>query len=156
MGIQARSAATKSGRNRNSPPNLVWRTRGARSSWRTSATSPTTGRSWSGRSSSRRRGSLAKPSSLRIVATAAELSDSPSRARERVISWTERFCFRSEMTCWRSRSCLPGGLPSRGREEEFAAGLTAELMDENAKASWGVAEAGGRLSRGEPLDEVGP
>ena len=52
---------------------------------------------------------------------------------------------------------LAGG-PSlaRGREEEFAAGLMAELMDENAKASWGVAEAGGRLSRGEPLDEVGP
>ena len=39
----SRSAATKSGRNRNSPANLVWRTRGARSSWRTSATSPTTG-----------------------------------------------------------------------------------------------------------------
>jgi hypothetical protein len=38
----SRSAATKSGRNRNRPPNLVWRVRGARSSWRTSATSAVT------------------------------------------------------------------------------------------------------------------
>ena len=101
------------GRNRNRPPNLVRKWRGVRSSWRTSAMSATTGRGWSGRSSSSRRGSLAKPSSLKIAATAAGLSDSPSRARARLMSWTERFCFRRATTCSRSRSCLPGGRPSR-------------------------------------------
>ena len=45
---------------------------------------------------------------------------------------------------------------ARGGSEEVAAGLMAELMDENAKASWCVAEAGGCLGGGEPFDEEGP
>ncbi len=53
------------------------------------------------------------PPPSRSQATAAGLSDSPSRARARLISWTERFCFRSATTWSRSRFCLPGGLPSR-------------------------------------------
>ena len=131
--------------------------RGARSSWRTSATSATTGRGRSGRSSSRRRGSLAKPSSLRIAATAAGLSDSPSRAKARLMSWTERFCLRRATTCCRSRFCLPGGRPWRaGGDEEIAVGLVAELVDEDAETSRRVAEASGRLGRWEAVDEEGP
>ena len=44
--------------------------RSVKSSWRTSATSATTGRGGSGRSSSPRRGNVAKPSCSRIAATA--------------------------------------------------------------------------------------
>ena len=155
--IPSKSAATRSGRKRNRPPNLVWRARGARSSWRTSATSAVTGRGWSGRSSSRRRGSLAKPSSLRIAATAAGLSDSPSRAKARLMSWTERFCFRRVTTCSRSRCCLPGGRPSRAvGAKKSRPGLIAELMDKDAKAPGCIAEAGGCLGGGETVDEEGP
>jgi len=111
--IASKSAETKYGRNRNKPPNLVRKARGVRSSWRTSAISAAVGRGRSGRSSSRRCGSLAKPSCFKIAATAAGLSGSLSRARQRLISWTERFCFRSAMTCSRKRFCLPGGFRSR-------------------------------------------
>jgi hypothetical protein len=45
---------------------------------------------------------------------------------------------------------------ARRREEEFAAGLLAELMDENAKAAWSVAEAPGGFGGGETVDEEGP
>ena len=53
---------------------------------------------------------------------------------------------------------LFAGGPSlvRRREEEVATGMLAELMDENAKATWSVAEAGSCLSRGEPFNEVSP
>ena len=34
--------------------------------------------------------------------------------------------------------------------------LIAELMDEDAKTPWRVSEAGGRLGRGETLNEEGP
>ena len=43
-----------------------------------------------------------------------------------------------------------------GRDEEVAFGLIAELMDEDAKAPRGVAEASGRLGGGETVDEEGP
>jgi len=104
-------------------------------------------RGWSGRSSSPRRGSLANPSSSRIAATAAGLSDSSSRRGARLMSWTERFCFRSATTCFpQSFLRFPGGrtLP-RGGDEEVAAGLVAELMDEDPKTSRCVPEPSGRF-----------
>ena len=70
----------------------------------------------SGRSSSPRRGSLAKPSSLKIAATAAGLSDSPSRAKARLMSWTERFCLRRATTC-SPQPFLLAGRPALGRGE---------------------------------------
>jgi hypothetical protein len=77
---------TKYGRNRNKPPNLVGKLRGVRSSWRTSATSATTGLVFVGRSASRRHGSLAKPFSFKILAIAAGLRDSSSLASGRLMS----------------------------------------------------------------------
>ena len=59
------------------------------------------------------------------------------------------------MTWSRSRFCLPGGRPlGRGREE-IAFGVVAELVDEDAEAPGGVAEASGRLGRGKTLDKKG-
>ena len=53
---------------------------------------------------------------------------------------------------------LLAGRPAlpRGRDEEVAPGLIAELMDEDPKAPRCVAEASGRLGRGETVDEEGP
>ena len=125
------------------------RTRGVRSSWRTSATSATAGRGRSGRSSSGRRGSLAKPSSLRIAATAAGLSDSPSRARARLMSWTERFCLRSATTCSRSAFAFrqDGPLGPWGRRSLAWADCGTD--GPGPGSSRGVPETSSRLSRGE-------
>src|SRR5262249_19461434 len=78
---RSKGTAARLGRNRNSPPNWVRKARGARSSWRTSATSAVVGREPGGRSSSRRRGRRAKPSSLRRLETAAGLRGWPSSRR---------------------------------------------------------------------------
>ncbi len=44
----------------------------------------------------------------------------------------------------------------RGRDEEVALGLVAELMDEDAKAPRRVPEPSGRLGRRDTVDEEGP
>ena len=47
-------------------------------------------------------------------------------------------------------------LRSFGRaEEEVAAGILAKLMDQDAEAPWGIAEAAGGLFTGQSLDEIG-
>ena len=52
---------------------------------------------------------------------------------------------------------LGGGMRPLGRgDEEGALGIPAELVDEDAEAARGVAEAACRLDPREPLDEVGP
>ena len=68
----------------------------------------------------------------------------------RLMSWTERFCFRSAtfLLAWRSSF-------ARGGEEEVPLALIAELMDEDAKATRRVAEPPGRLGGGDALDEEG-
>ena len=65
------------GRNRNRPPTFVRNVRSDRSSFPASATSAALGRVVAGRSSSRRFGRRANPSSLRIVEIEAGLSFSP-------------------------------------------------------------------------------
>jgi hypothetical protein len=52
---------------------------------------------------------------------------------------------------------LPGwsALP-RGGDEEVAAGLVAELMDEDAEAPRRVPEPSGRFGRRDTVDEEGP
>jgi hypothetical protein len=48
------------------------------------------------------------------------------------------------------------GVGPLGRgQEEGAAGILAELMDQDAEATWGVAEAAGDLGAGEAVDEEG-
>src|SRR2546422_10916973 len=59
-----------SGKNRNRPPHSVKKRRGVSDKARTSATAWTVGRGRWGRSSSKRRGSAAKPSALRTSRTA--------------------------------------------------------------------------------------
>ena len=116
-----------------------------------------TGRGWSGRSSSSRRGSLAKPSSFKIAAMAAGLSESPSRARARLMSWTERFCFRRATTCSPQPILLAGrSAVSCGRDEEVALGLIAKFMDEDAKAAGRVTESSGDFGGRDTVDEEGP
>ena len=72
----SRSKPASNGRNRNRPPQRVWKLRGARENWRASATASTVGPTRTGRSSSRRRGSAAKPSALSTSRTAVGLSGS--------------------------------------------------------------------------------
>ncbi len=80
-GIRARN-----GTNRNRPPNWVRNCRGERSSARTSATAATAVRGPAGRSSSDRRGNLAKPSSFSTRETATGLRGVPSSAKTRLMS----------------------------------------------------------------------
>ena len=48
------------------------------------------------------------------------------------------------------------GLWPFGRgEEEVASGILAKLVDKDAEASWGIAEAASGLVTGQSLDEVG-
>lgn len=48
------------------------------------------------------------------------------------------------------------GLWSFGRaEEEVTAGILAKLVDQDAEAPWGIAEAAGGLFTGQSLDEIG-
>jgi hypothetical protein len=42
------------------------------------------------------------------------------------------------------------------REKELAPGLIAKLMDKDPKTSWSISEAGGRLRRGDTLNEKRP
>ena len=52
---------------------------------------------------------------------------------------------------------LAGGPYLSGRrEQEPAPGLIAELVDKDPKTSWSISEAGGRLRRGETLNEKRP
>ena len=55
----------------------------------------------------------------------------------------------------RRGSVLGAAGPFGRREEEVASGILAELVDEDAEAARGVAEAAGGLGAGEPLDEEG-
>ncbi len=51
---------------------------------------------------------------------------------------------------------LGSSLGPLGRgEEEVASRILAELMDQDAEASWGIAEAVGSLITGQSLDELG-
>ncbi len=84
--IRSKGIAARYGRKRNNPPNLVRNCLGARSNLATSATAAGSGRVPAGRSSSRRRGSRANPSCLRMAATAGGLSGWPLWARARLMS----------------------------------------------------------------------
>ena len=84
---------------------------------------------------------------------AAGLSDSPSAASDRLISWTDRFCFRNAMTCSR-RSCLFTRWPSLwGRYDEEFRSAIAELMHKDPEGSRRIAESSGGLCRWKLLDE---
>ena len=82
----SRSRPAGSGRNRNKPPQRVWKLRGASENCRTSATGSTVGAARSARSSSRRRGSAAKPSALSTSRTAVGLSASERSLSDALIS----------------------------------------------------------------------
>ena len=84
--MRLRGTCTSKGTKRNKPPNWVRHWLGCKSSWRTSATAAATGRASAGRSSSRRRGKRAKPSSFKINETATGPRTMFSRARARLMS----------------------------------------------------------------------
>src|SRR6266487_3915139 len=100
----SRSRLARAGRNRNSPPTSVRRLRGASVKARTSAVAAWLAAARPGRSSSARRGSRAKPASLRMAQTAGADSGSPASASTAAMSWTERFCLRRAITRARSAS----------------------------------------------------
>ena len=68
----------------------------------------------------------------------------------------ERFCFRKAITCSRTLSFLGAFWgPLGGWKEEGAVGVLAEVMDQDAKASFRVPESFGGLPVGQALDEIG-
>ena len=68
----------------------------------------------------------------------------------------ERFCFAQGDDAIAEGIGFGCGLGSLGRgEEEVASGILAELVDEDAEAPWGVAEAASGLGTGEAIDEEG-
>ena len=111
--------------------------RGVRSSWRTSATSavdgPRAGRAVRRRA---RRGSRAKPSSLRISGDGRR-AERLALACQRAADVVDGEVLLAQGDDLLAQPIAPWGRPAalwRGRKEEVPVGVLAELMDEDAEA----------------------
>src|ERR1017187_3273447 len=148
---------TRSGTNKNSPPQLVANSvPGARVNVRTSATGSTVGAGPADRSSSRRRGSGAKPSARNTSRTAVGLKGILRSASTSAISYIEWFCLRSAMT----RSCALDFCgcsrgPGVGGNEELRVRIAAKRVAEHAKGARAIAEVARHFMRRAALQEEG-
>src|SRR6266496_4364743 len=147
----SRSRLARAGRNRNSPPTSVRRLRGASVKARTSAVAAWLAAARPGRSSSARRGSRAKPASLRMAQTAGADSGSPASASTAAMSWTERFCLRRAITRSRSRAVFVGGTGLAGA----AGGRWVALAGSRKARSTSVSSLASPLNT-PPLSQLAP
>ena len=155
--MRSNGIEAKVGRNRNSPPKRVRSCRGVRSSCRTSATSAVVGRGPGGRSSSATLGEAGEPFGLEDVGDGDRAERAPLVV-QRAADVVDREVLLAQLDDPIAEGIgLGGGMRPLGRgDEEGTFGIPAELVDEDAEAARGVAEAACRLDPREPLDEVGP
>ena len=152
----SRSAATRSGRKRNRPPNLVWTVRGCQVEL---ADIGDIGRDGPGSV-----GPLVVAASRQLGEALLLEDGGDGRRAERlaVAGQGPADVVDGEVLLAEGDDLLPQPLLLAGRPalacgggKEVAVGLVAELVDEDAEAPRRVAEAGGRLGRGEAVDEEG-
>ena len=84
---------------------------------------------------------------------AAGLSDSPSAASDRLISWTDRFCFRNAMTCPRNRVRFIRWPSLWGRYDEEFRSVDCGIDAQGPGRIQRIAESSGGLCRWKLLDE---
>ena len=154
--IPSRSARTRSGRNRNRPPNLVWRARGQ---------IQLADISHIGCDGMRAFGSLFIAPS-RQFGEALFLEDRGDRRRAERVALAGQGAtdvVNGEVLLAEGDHVFaqPFLLARRSayacrRDDEVARGLSAELLDKDAKASRCVAEPPGRFGGGDTVDEEGP